>query len=100
MKLKETKKYKRIDEGLDENILQMFKELGIEKPSNEKLQRCKDNFIEMFVEVDKLKSLIIEHTSNELIEVFSKSPKLLNIIKNSPEILDFVNDKRTKKEII
>ena len=82
MNLKETKEYKKIDERLDENILQMFKELGVKSPTKSKIQKCKDSFIEMFVDVDRMKSLIIEHTSNELMKKFNQSPHLLKLIKN------------------
>jgi hypothetical protein len=54
----------------------MFKELGMEEPTIDKIKNCKDTFIEMFVDVDRLKSLIIENTSNELMKVFNKSPHL------------------------
>ena len=70
MNLKETKEYKNIDRRLDENIIQMFKEIGMKPPTKKKLQNCKNTFIEMFVDVDRLKGLIIEHTSNELMKVF------------------------------
>ena len=82
MELRETKEYKKIDERLDENIIQMFKELGMKSPSKSKIQKCKDSFIEMFVDVDRLKSLIIEYTSNELMKKFNQSPHLLKMIKD------------------
>lgn len=82
MELKETKEYKDIDRRLDENIILMFKELGMKPPSKSKLQNCKNTFIEMFVDVDRLKGLIIEHTSNELMKVFNKSPHLQKMIKD------------------
>ena len=85
MNLKETKEYKKIDERLDENILQMFKELGMKSPTKKKLQNCKNTFIEMFVDVDRLKGLIIEHTSNELMKVFNQSPHLQKMIKDKKE---------------
>jgi len=82
MNLKETKEYKNIDRRLDENIIQMFKEIGMKPPTKKKLQNCKNTFIEMFVDVDRLKGLIIEHTSNELMKVFNQSPLLQKMIKN------------------
>ena len=85
MNLKETKEYKKIDERLDENILQMFKEIGMKPPTKKKLQNCKNTFIEMFVDVDRLKGLIIEHTSNELMKVFNQSPHLQKMIKDKKE---------------
>jgi len=85
MNLKETKEYKNIDRRLDENIIQMFKEIGMKPPTKKKLQNCKNTFIEMFVDVDRLKSLIIENTSNELMKVFNKSPHLLKMIKDKKE---------------
>ena len=85
MNLKETKEYKKIDERLDENIVQMFKELGMKPPTKKKLQNCKNTFIEMFVDVDRLKGLIIEHTSNELMKVFNKSPHLQKMIKDKKD---------------
>ena len=85
MELKETKEYNDIDKRLDENILQMFKELGMKPPSGDKLKRCKDTFIEMFVDVDRLKSLIIEHTSNQLMKKFNQSPHLLKLIKDKKD---------------
>ena len=81
MNLKETKEYKNIDRRLDENIIQMFKEIGMKPPTKKKLQNCKNTFIEMFVDVDRLKGLIIEHTSNELMKVFNQSPHLQKMIK-------------------
>ena len=33
MNLKETKEYKNIDRRLDENIIQMFKEIGMKPPT-------------------------------------------------------------------
>ena len=80
--LKGNKEYSHIDKRLNENIKMMFKELGMEEPTTEKIQSCKDTFIEMFVDVDRLKSLIIENTSNELMKVFNKSPHLLKMIKD------------------
>ena len=85
MNLKETKEYKNIDRRLDENIIQMFKELGMKSPTKKKLQNCKNTFIEMFVDVDRLKGLIIEHTSNELMKVFNQSPHLQKMIKDKKE---------------
>jgi len=85
MNLKETKEYKNIDRRLDENIIQMFKELGMKSPTKKKLQNCKNTFIEMFVDVDRLKGLIIEHTSNELMKVFNQSPHLHKMIKDKKE---------------
>ena len=85
MNLKETKEYKNIDRRLDENIIQMFKEIGMKTPTKRKLQNCKNTFIEMFVDVDRLKGLIIEHTSNELMKVFNQSPHLQKMIKDKKD---------------
>lgn len=85
MDLKETKEYKNIDKRLDENIVQLFTELGMKTPTEDKLKNCKNTFIEMFVDVDRLKGLIIEHTSNELMKVFNKSPHIQKMIKDKKD---------------
>ena len=76
---------KNIDRRLDENIIQMFKEIGMKTPTKRKLQNCKNTFIEMFVDVDRLKGLIIEHTSNELMKVFNQSPHLQKMIEDKKD---------------
>ena len=83
--LKGNKEFNHIDKRLNENIKLMFKELSMNIPTDEKIKNVKDTFIEMFVDVDRLKGLIIENTSNELMKVFNQSPHLLKIIKDKKE---------------
>lgn len=81
MKEKEETKFNQIDERLKDNIKEMFYQIDGKKLSDEKLEKVKDSFIEMFVDMDRLKHLIIENTSNILMDTISSSPYLIKMIQ-------------------
>ena len=87
-----TEKIKDIEQRRDEHIRELMYEIEGKKMSDERLRKCRESFINLFVQVDQLKLVIIEQTSEELMKVFTKSPKLLKMIKDNENIMNLISE--------
>jgi len=70
-----------IEETLRGHIKGLLNEIDHKDYSDEHIKRVTDRFVEIFVQVDRLKQTIIKQTTLELSEIMENTPEIKNLIE-------------------
>ena len=72
-------KLKEIEKSLKENMRELYFLHHGKNPSDDKLDRIYDHYLQIQLDFDRLERTILEHTSEQMMDIIKKNPKLTKI---------------------